>query len=72
LIAEQDIRNATAILSLDKFVLRVVQYYMVSMMGVSNATFNNISVIQWQPDITMQEPDYPENTTDLPSSTGKT
>ena len=32
---------------------------------VFNATFNNISVISWRSVLLVEEPDYPEKTTDL-------
>jgi hypothetical protein len=38
---------------------------------VFNATFNNISVISWQLVLLVEEPGYPEKTTDLPQVTDK-
>jgi hypothetical protein len=36
-----------------------------------NATFNNISVISWRSILLVEEPEYPEKTTDLPQVTDK-
>jgi hypothetical protein len=38
---------------------------------VFNATFNNISVILWRRVLLVEEPEYPEKTTDLPQVTDK-
>jgi len=38
---------------------------------VFNATFNNISVISWQSVLLVEEPQYPEKTTDLSQVTDK-
>ena len=38
---------------------------------VSNSTFNNISVISWLSFLLVEEPEYPEKTTDLPQVTNK-
>jgi hypothetical protein len=38
---------------------------------VSNATFNNISVISWPSILLVEQPEYPEKTTDLLQVTDK-
>ena len=38
---------------------------------VSNATFNNISVILWPSILLVEQPEYPEKTTDLLQVTDK-
>jgi hypothetical protein len=38
---------------------------------VFKATFNNISVVSWQSVLLVEEPEYPEKTTDLPQVTDK-
>ena len=36
-----------------------------------HATFNNISVLSWLSFLLVEEPEYPEKTTDLPQVTDK-
>jgi hypothetical protein len=38
---------------------------------VLNVTFNNISVMSWWSVLLVEEPEYPEKTTDLPQATDK-
>jgi hypothetical protein len=38
---------------------------------IFNATFNNISVISWWPDLAVEKPGHPERTTDHVQATGK-
>jgi hypothetical protein len=40
------------------------------MVMMFNTTFNNISAISWQSVLLVEDPQYPEKTTDLPAKTG--
>jgi hypothetical protein len=41
------------------------------MVMMFNTTFNNISAISWQSVLLVEDPQYPEKTTDLPQVTDK-